>query len=56
MYGNSFTPLRDIDHSCNSVPTLGEIRLRLSETEVQQGNLSGSVSVLTEALSIEKSQ
>jgi hypothetical protein len=38
------------------VPTLAEICLKLSETEVQQGNLSGSVSTLTEALAIEKSQ
>ena len=38
------------------VPTLAEIRLKLSETEVQQGNLSGSVSALTEGLAIEKSQ
>jgi len=45
-----------IDHSCNLVPTLAEIRLKLSETEVRQGNLSGAVSALTEALSIEKSQ
>ena len=38
------------------VPTLAEIRLRLSETEVEQGNLSGSVSAVTEGLAIEKSQ
>ena len=39
-----------------SVPTLAEIRLKLSETEMQQGNLSGTVSALTEGLTIEKSQ
>jgi len=39
-----------------SVPTLAEICLKLSETEVQQGNLSGTVSTLTEGLAIEKSQ
>jgi hypothetical protein len=38
------------------VPTLAEIRLKLSETEVRHGNLSGSVSTLTEGLAIEKSQ
>jgi len=32
------------------------MRLRLSEIEVQQGNLSGAVSILTEGLAIEKSQ
>ena len=37
-------------------PTLAEIRLKMAETEVQQGNLSGSVSTLTEGLAIEKSQ
>ena len=41
---------------CILVPMLAEIRLKLSETEVRQGNLSGSVSALTEALAIEKSQ
>jgi hypothetical protein len=41
---------------CILVPTLAEIRLKLSETEVRQGNLSGSVSAFTEALAIEKSQ
>jgi len=35
------------------VPTLAEIHLKLSETEVQHGNLSGSVSMLTEGLAIE---
>jgi hypothetical protein len=51
-----FIPLRGIDDSCNLVPTLAEIRLKLLEKEVQQGNLSGSVSALTEGLAIEKSQ
>src|SRR5882724_8350148 len=35
---------------------MAEIRLKLSETEVWQGNLSGSVSAFTEALAIERSQ
>jgi hypothetical protein len=39
-----------------SVPTLADIRLKLSETEVRHGNLSGSVSALTEGLAIEQSQ
>jgi len=39
-----------------SVPTLTDIWLKLLETEVQHGNLSGSVSTLTEGLAIEKSQ
>ena len=39
-----------------SVPTLAEIRLKLSEREVRQGSLSGAVSALTEGLAIEKSQ
>ena len=46
----------DMDHLCLSVPTLAEIRLKLSETEVQHRNLSGSVSTITEGLAIEKSQ
>jgi hypothetical protein len=46
----------DIGHLCIPVPSLADIRLKLSETEVQQGNLSGSVSALTEGLIIEKSQ
>jgi hypothetical protein len=45
-----------LDHSCILVLILAEIRLKLSEMEVWQGNLSGAVSALTEALSIEKSQ
>jgi hypothetical protein len=39
-----------------SVPTLAEIRLKLSEAEVRHRNLSGLVSTLTEGLAIEKSQ
>jgi hypothetical protein len=35
---------------------MAEIRLKLAETEVQKGNLSGVVSALTEGLAIEKSQ
>jgi hypothetical protein len=35
---------------------MAEIWLKLSETEVRQGNLSGSVSAITEALAIERSQ
>jgi Kyakuja-Dileera-Zisupton transposase len=46
----------DTDRLCLSVPTLVEIQLKLSETEVQHGNLSGSVSIITEGLAIEKSQ
>jgi hypothetical protein len=46
----------DTDHLCLPVPTLAEIRLKLSETEVQHGNLSGSVSTIAEGLAIEKSQ
>src|SRR5258708_32300061 len=46
----------DTDRLCLSVPTLAEIRLTLSVTEVQHGNLSGSVSTITEGLAIEKSQ
>jgi hypothetical protein len=45
-----------MSHSCVSVQTLAEICLKLSETEVRQGNLSGVVSALTEGLAIEKSQ
>jgi len=44
------------EHSLRSVPTLADIHLRLSETEIQQGNLSGAVSTLTEGLAIERSQ
>ena len=35
---------------------MAEIRLKLAETEVQHGNLSGVVSAITEGLAIEKSQ
>jgi hypothetical protein len=35
--------------------TLADIHLRLLETEVQQGNLSGVVSALTEGSAIEQS-
>jgi len=49
-------PLRNLDHSFRLVPTLAETCLRLSEMDVQQGNLSGMVSTLTEGLTIEKSQ
>jgi hypothetical protein len=41
---------------CVLVPTMAEIRLKLAETEVQKGNLSGVASALTEGLAIEKSQ
>jgi hypothetical protein len=41
---------------CDLVPSLAEIRLKLSEREIQQGNLSGSVSTITEGLAIERSQ
>ena len=39
-----------------TAPTLVEIRLKMSEMEVQQGNMSGGVSTLMEGLAIEKSQ
>jgi hypothetical protein len=35
---------------------MAEIRLKLAETEVRKGNLSGVASALTEGLAIEKSQ
>ena len=35
---------------------LADIQLKLTEGEVQQGNLSGAVSTFTEGLAIEKSQ
>jgi hypothetical protein len=35
---------------------MAEIQLKLAETEVQKGNLSGVVSALTEGLAIEKLQ
>ena len=54
--GDSSSALWDLVHSFSSVPTLAEIRLKLSETEVRHGNLSGSVSALTEGLAIEQSQ
>jgi hypothetical protein len=54
--GDSFIALCGMDHSCVLVPTLAEIQLKLSETEVQQGNLSGAISALTEGLTIERSQ
>ncbi|KIM72965.1 hypothetical protein PILCRDRAFT_15660 [Piloderma croceum F 1598] len=40
----------------DKLPTLAEVHLKLSETEVRHGNLSGSVSTLTEGLAIQKSQ
>ena len=36
-----------------SVPLMAEIQLKLLETGVQQGNLSGAVAILTEGLAIE---
>ena len=38
------------------VPKLADIRLKLSEKEIQQGNLSGTVATLMEGLAIEQSQ
>lgn len=38
------------------VPTMAEIRLKLSERKVRQGNLLGSVAALTEGLAIERAQ
>ena len=35
------------------VPKLMDIRLKLSEKEIQQGNLSGTVATLMEGLAIE---
>jgi hypothetical protein len=52
----AFHPLLGTDGSCALVPTLADIRLRLSEAEVRYGNLSGSVSALMEGLTIERSQ
>jgi len=39
-----------------AVPMLADIQLKLSEKEVHQGNLSGTVSTLMEGLTIEQSQ
>jgi hypothetical protein len=39
-----------------AVPTLADIRLKLSKREVHQGNLFGTVSTLMEGLAIERSQ
>lgn len=39
-----------------TVPNLADIRLKLSEKEIQQGNLSGTVATLMEGLAIERSQ
>ena len=41
---------------CKTVPTLADIRLKLMESEIYQGNLSGAASVLTEGLAIEQAQ
>lgn len=41
---------------CIAVQTLSEIRFKLAESEVRQGNLSGVVAIVTEGLGIEKSQ
>ena len=38
------------------VPKLMDICLKLSEKEIQQGNLSGTVATLMEGLAIERSQ
>ena len=35
---------------------LTDIRLKLSEKEIQQGNLSGTVAILIKGLAIERSQ
>jgi len=40
----------------NKAPSVAEIRLDLSETEMETGSLSGSVTWLVEELNIEKSQ
>ena len=37
-------------------PSINEIRLRLSEDEVQRGSLSGTVSTIAEGLAIEHAQ
>ena len=39
-----------------SVPTLADICLKLSAREIHHGNLSGTVSALTEGLAIERAQ
>jgi hypothetical protein len=46
----------DTDSSCAIAPTLADIWLKLSESKVQHGNLSGAVSAIMEGLAIERSQ
>ncbi|KAI0245917.1 hypothetical protein BJV78DRAFT_1286968 [Lactifluus subvellereus] len=48
--------LKIYEATLDKLPTLADIRLRLSEAEVRYGNLSGSVSALMEGLTIERSQ
>lgn len=42
-------------HTIIVVPTLADIRLRLTEGEAQQWDISGTVSTITEGLAIEHS-
>ena len=46
----------DTDSLCAIALTLADIQLKLSESEVQHGNLSGAVSAIMEGLAIERSQ
>lgn len=39
-----------------SDPGLAEIRLELSKKEIKQGNLTGTVNLITDGFAIEKSQ
>ena len=43
-------------HTIIVVPTLADIHLKLTEGEAQWRDVSGTVSTITEGLSIEKSQ
>jgi hypothetical protein len=54
--GGAFDPLWGTGDPCGLVPTLADIRLRLSEAEIRHKNLSGAVSALMEGLAIERSQ
>ena len=52
MYGIVVSTFR-FAKSYASVPSMAEIQLKLSETGVQQGNLSSAVATLTKGLAIE---
>ena len=55
MYGIVVSTFR-FAKSYASVPSMAEIQLKLSETGVQQGNLSSAVATLTKGLAIEWAQ